>query len=60
MIIRDVKNLLREMHHWSVRHAPRSINHVAHVLGKNALDLSEESIQLEDIPPCFHCLVCEN
>ncbi|XP_042979840.1 uncharacterized protein LOC122310016 [Carya illinoinensis] len=53
MIIQDIRHKLRLMEQWSVQYIQRSINVIAHLLAKDALKLSEESIVLEGIPSCI-------
>ncbi|XP_042939571.1 uncharacterized protein LOC122274613 [Carya illinoinensis] len=53
MIIQDIKHKLSSMGEWSVQFIPRNINTIAHILAKDALKLSEESIVMGGIPSCI-------
>ncbi|XP_041001605.1 uncharacterized protein LOC121247300 [Juglans microcarpa x Juglans regia] len=57
MIIQDIRNKLGMMDQWSVQHVSRNCNNVAHLLAKDVLKLSEESIVFEGIPPCIQPLM---
>ncbi|KAF5480971.1 hypothetical protein F2P56_001672 [Juglans regia] len=48
LIYQDIKKLLGTYISWSVNHVPRQANTVAHCLAKRSLDLSEDSIHVED------------
>ncbi|XP_042964722.1 uncharacterized protein LOC122298944 [Carya illinoinensis] len=56
VFLSDAKLLLGSFVRWSVEHVSRDCNSVAHVLAKDALKLSEESIPLGEIPSCIHPL----
>ncbi|XP_041016183.1 uncharacterized protein LOC121258706 [Juglans microcarpa x Juglans regia] len=57
MIIQYIRNKLGLMQQWSVKHVPRNLNIVAHLLAKDALKLFEESIVTEGIPPCIQAVL---
>ncbi|KAF5476840.1 hypothetical protein F2P56_003534 [Juglans regia] len=57
MIIQDIRNKLGLMQQWSVKHVPRNLNNVAHLLAEDALKLSEESIVMEGILPCIQAVL---
>ncbi|KAF5449887.1 hypothetical protein F2P56_030288 [Juglans regia] len=57
LICQDIKLLLEQVSPWSVKHVPRQVNVVAHTLAKSSLDLSDESIHVEDYPHCIHNLL---
>ncbi|KAF5454421.1 hypothetical protein F2P56_024088 [Juglans regia] len=54
LIYQDIKKLLGNYNSWSIRHVSRQANSVAHCLAKSSLDLSEDSIHVEDYPHCIH------
>ncbi|XP_041015991.1 uncharacterized protein LOC121258495 [Juglans microcarpa x Juglans regia] len=54
LIYQDIKKLLGTYLSWSVCHVPRQANTVAHCLAKSSLDLSEDSIHVEDYPQYIH------
>ncbi|XP_042969098.1 uncharacterized protein LOC122301783 [Carya illinoinensis] len=58
LIFLDIKKLLFSYHTWSFRHVPRQVNVVAHILAKSSLELSLESVLVEDYPQCVCNLLC--
>lgn len=57
MLISDIKLLLSKFTSWSVNHVKRDLNTIAHVLGKDALTISDVIIDLASTPRCIESLL---
>lgn len=52
-VVQDAVSLLNAQIQWSISHAKREGNVVAHVLAKSALSLDNEQIDVETTPECI-------
>ena len=57
VVIDDIHLLLEQVRCVSVNFVPRKANQVAHVLAKNGFSFIEDTVWLEEFPPCVSSLV---
>ncbi|XP_042988653.1 uncharacterized protein LOC122316184 [Carya illinoinensis] len=57
LIINDIKQVLRGFDSFSIDFTPRSCNNLAHCLARNALNITDVLVDIEDIPSCIASLL---
>lgn len=56
-LIQDAKKILQSLSQWSIHHANRRANSIAHIVAREALKSNVESFELEHVPTCIQNIV---
>ncbi|KAF5454991.1 hypothetical protein F2P56_024611 [Juglans regia] len=57
MFCNETRHFLKLFEKWEVTHVRRNVNHIAHLLAKNALSISDQIVTMEDTPSCIADLI---